>query len=768
MSNRRSGRMVIFCTYNYWYPLAVYRLILAGTFLTKLLGWKPFISGLVCCLLIYPASQVMSKRYAKIQFGLMKYRDAKAHILTEALQGMRQIKYSALEQLFEKKILQSRDEELGQFWRAAKWMCSLTLMINAAPVLLSCISLAVFSLTTPELVRPSVIFASLGLFDQLEEAIASLPVIQVYMMEAWTSCVRVEKFLNQPEKALVADPGETIVFDKATVRWPRIEDSDTPDANATVPSPDGESSTAAPAEETRSILRNINVQFPTGKLSLITGKTGSGKSLLLAAILGEVKLLSGKIQVPEAPPVSIIESKDIGESNWILPSLTAFVSQTPWVESGTLRENILFGMPYRESRYQKVLEACALEKDVELLADGDETEVGPKGVTLSGGQRWRVALARALYSRAGILVLDDVLSAVDAHVGRTIVNVALTGDLAKGRTRILATHHPEMCLAHATRLVRLDNGRVLSVEEVTEAQEGASLTALEPTDVGSSPSSEPGDAGEQPTADSKKKSDDEEKRESGRVRSRVYREYLKAGKSLHLWAIFLVLLTVSRLLSVATTWSLKQLSSSYIGAPSSEPSGQPSSMASHMFVTQASDPEWEWHAPGGKGAFLSATPSPWTQSGDDSAFRKNIIFWITAYVICDYSTLFVSIAMQLVVMLAGLRTSRVLFERMTHSILRAPLRWVDTVPAGRVLNRFTSDTYTVDRRLASDLSSFLQGGMGLVFIIAARSVNLGVLFLSPAFLRPFTDSVFVAARTASRSLPSPSSSALACLSCMCA
>src|SRR5947207_5604768 len=119
----------------------------------------------------------------------------------------------------------------------------------------------------------------------------------------------------------------------------------------------------------------------------------------------------------------------------------AYVAQNPWIENATIKENILFGAPLDADRFQKVIRACALLPDLLMLPDGEETEIGDKGINLSGGQRWRVTLARALYSRAEILIMDDIFSAVDAHVGRHILEHALLGDLARGRTRILATHH---------------------------------------------------------------------------------------------------------------------------------------------------------------------------------------------------------------------------------------------------------------------------------------------------------------------------------------
>lgn len=402
-----------------------------------------------------------------------------------------------------------------------------------------------------------------GLFDQLDEATALLPLLQVYMMEAWTSCVRLEKYFNQPDKAPVAIPGEAVTFQDATVAWPKKED----------PAQEG----AAEQIETRSTLRNVSLRFPEGALSVITGKTGSGKSLLLAAILGEVKLLSGIVKVPSPPSEQELdEVKPIPTAEWLIPSLTAFVSQTPWIETGTVQDNITFGLPLVDSRYQKVLRACSLEKDIELLIDGDKTEVGPKGVTLSGGQRWRVALARALYSRAGILILDDVLSAVDAHVGRVMVDQALTGELAEGRTRILATHHADLCLPKASYVVRLHEGTVESSEATTPSDvaiasssgskrssihlvsETQTVVDLQEDHI---PSEDTTVAASETANDQKKlkNKEDEEKRETGRVKWRVYKIYLQASRAPLLWALVFLFIIGSGAASVGRVWSFKAL-----------------------------------------------------------------------------------------------------------------------------------------------------------------------------------------------------------------
>lgn len=645
----------------------------------------------------------------------MKYRDGKAHLLTEALQGMRQIKYSALEHHWESKILHSRNEELAQYWRASLFMCSVILVMNMGPLLLACVAQSVYAWEQGGNIKASVIFASLGLFDQLEEATSWLPLLQVYTMEAWTSCVRLEKYFSQPDKDLVAVAGDEIIFEKATVAWPKKEDLE---QDATEPT------------ENRSTLRDVSLRFPEGKLSIISGKTGSGKSLLLAAILGEVKLISGTVKVP-APPAEedLEEAKPIPDADWVIPSLTAFVSQTPWVETGTVQNNITFGLPFVESRYQNVLRACSLEKDIELLIDGDQTEVGPKGVTLSGGQRWRVALARALYSRAGILILDDVLSAVDAHVGRSMVDNALTGELADGRTRILATHHAELCLPKASYHVRLHEGRVESADTITPSDNYTAATS------GSNGSSVQGDS-ETPTIadpqDDQVSSEDttvagaqtpngrkkpnksqveEEKRETGRVKWHVYKTYLASSGAPLLWLVVAALIIGSGFAGIARVWSFKALteSTSSTDEPSNLSMFSQYSQTSGMFVQDPQRSAMYSDLIHHKAAFHTTANS----SG------HSVGFWIGMSVLFYVLMVLAMVGRSLTMTAIGLRTSRNLFERMTHAIIRAPLRWVDTNPSGRILNRFTSDMFMVDRRLPGDLGNFLQNIFQLVVTVGA-------------------------------------------------
>ncbi|KAK4101741.1 P-loop containing nucleoside triphosphate hydrolase protein [Parathielavia hyrcaniae] len=693
-----SGRVTIFCSYNNNFPMAIFKLILAGGFAVSLMGWMPVVCGLAAGSLMVPISSMLSRRYTNLHFGLMKFRDGKAHLLTEALQGMRQIKYSALEQHWETKILASRNEELRQYWKVALWQCLVVFCVNLGPLLLASVTFSIYVWQNGNHIRASIIFTSLGLFDQLDEAVSLLPLLQMYLLEAWTSAVRLEKYFSQSDKEPVSEPADAIAFDKATVAWPRIQDADR-----------SEEDVEEEQREAHSMLRDATLDFPIGKVSVITGKTGSGKSLLLAALLGEIKMLAGTVRMPPLPEFDD-SPKYIPKSKWIIPQLTAFVSQTPWIEGGTVKENILFGLPLIQDRYRQVIEACALEKDIELLVDSDETEVGPKGVTLSGGQRWRVALARALYSRAGILVLDDVLSAVDAHVGRLIVDKALTGELARGRTRILATHHAELVLPYASYLVCLRSGEVESAELLSPADVVEAVTAedfeQQPSSGQTGVSAADTRTGHPAPVVSRKAAKGEEQRESGRVKWRVYKAYFKASGGVIAWLAGISVLLLTHTLTVARAWSLKELSQ------------QAASDTAHFASQTARIMTSLVHTDG----FVS-------HSASESSSEHGVFFWLAAYVVIEFVMLLVQVTRVLTIFFIGLRASTELFQRMTHAILRAPLRWIDTVPAGRILNRFTTDTFAVDRRLSSQTFSFLRNLMFLAVIITTSlSVSVYVIF----------------------------------------
>lgn len=355
------------------------------------------------------------------------------------------------------------------------------------------------------------------------------------LIDASVSINRIESYLNGPEIKPITENGPDIAFKGAAIAWP--VDEETPD-------------------EERFILRDISLNFPGGELSVISGKTGSGKSLLLSAIINEADLLEGKIFTPTAPSVLERHDHKANCENWIVPGLKAYVSQTPWIENALLRDNVLSGLPLDEERYSATLDACALRKDLAVLPDGDLTELGTSGINLSGGQKWRVTLARAVYSRAGILVLDDIFSAVDAHVGRHIFTMCLTGALCRGRTRILVTHHVALCQSRTKFRVELGEGTVQHAGLIDELQDDGTLDLIKTHGSEHEMSTDEAATSpcvDEPAGDENRESlvrvpsktprrfIEEEVRERGAVKTEVYKTYIESSGGYVAWAAAMLL-----------------------------------------------------------------------------------------------------------------------------------------------------------------------------------------------------------------------------------
>lgn len=262
------------------------------------------------------------------------------------------------------------------------------------------------------------------------------------MLQGLVSMRRIEKYLHGVEVATVPPvdgQDHPIRLQSATITWPQ----DRARGASAAPS-------AAPTPRQKFVLVDLTLDFPLGELSLVCGKLGSGKTLLLLSLLGEADLLTGQLVCPRSPPDALANfaGQKVSDEDWIVKGVCAYVPQSAWLRNASIRgmlsiyyvstattrkltiviDNILFDLPYDEKRYQKTLEVCALLSDLQILEDGDLSEIGERGVNLSGGQKARgkyllglrtipvlsylsVSLARAVYSRASVLLLDDVLSA---------------------------------------------------------------------------------------------------------------------------------------------------------------------------------------------------------------------------------------------------------------------------------------------------------------------------------------------------------------------
>ncbi|PHH71565.1 hypothetical protein CDD82_6441 [Ophiocordyceps australis] len=679
------------------------KLIIYSIFLIRLLGWLPFGAGILAWGLMLPLNTWASRRYIHLEDEVMKRRDNKLAAVNEALQGIRQIKFSALENEWEAKILATRELEIATLIQLFAADSILFFCWVSSPIALAAASLAVYA-TVHGTLAPSIAFVSVGIFKSLEVSLSALPELLTAALDTLVSVRRIQVYLDGPEMVKTLCPGPDVAFDNASVAWP--VDTET-------------------ADKDRFILKNINLSFPRGELSIISGKTGTGKSLVLSALLGEVDLLEGSIYMPSTvPPLERNDGK-AHPGNWILEGSVAYVAQTPWLESASLRDNILFGLPLLQERYDQVLDVCALRKDLDMLADGDETELGANGINLSGGQKWRVTLARTIYSRAEILVMDDIFSAVDAHVGRHIFEQCIAGDICANRTRIIVTHHVSLVQSHAKYLVELGEGTVLHhgltsdlVEDGTleriKSHEQAGTRAAGGLDGSCTPSSArvsliDGENGQDGNGDSlhkvlsnkNKQFIETEVRQTGMVKRRVYSSYMKSSGSYVLWIGCLSLYGLFEVGNLARNWWLRIWTDD--GPP------QAGGMAYGLSLQHS----------------LLHSKAPWQMS---SQAEKSLSFYLSIYVLLSAASAIIGTVCFIMLFVLSVRASRSLFRRTLFAVLRTKLRWLDTVPVGRVLNRMTADFDIIDNKITMNIGFLAWHVLSLLGVcVAALLVSLYIL-----------------------------------------
>ncbi|XP_052070019.1 multidrug resistance-associated protein 1-like isoform X2 [Mytilus californianus] len=367
-------------------------------FLWQTLGSSVFV-GLIIVLLLVPVNFVLMRKSKHLQLESMDLKDARIKKMNEVLNGIKVLKMYAWEECFEKCILEIRDQELHilakregiQNWMHVIWATT--------PFTISLCTFGTYVfMDVNNVMSAEKVFVSLSLFNILQYSLHLIPHVINYFIQTAVSLKRIQNFLNNEEL-------DTSIITRNT------------DSEYGITVEDGTFIWDTAMEPT---LKNIRFKIPEGSLVAVVGSVGAGKSSLLSAILGEMESETAKVN---------------------LKGSIAYVAQQPWIMNTSLQQNILFGQDLDKKKYEYILDASALRKDLEVLPGGDQTEIGEKGINLSGGQKQRVSLARAVYQNADIYLLDDSLSAVDAHVGKHIFDKIIgSNGLLKEKTRILVTH----------------------------------------------------------------------------------------------------------------------------------------------------------------------------------------------------------------------------------------------------------------------------------------------------------------------------------------
>ncbi|KAG2235405.1 hypothetical protein INT48_005755 [Thamnidium elegans] len=706
-------------------------LITGFYFLYQLIGVACFF-GLLVMIIILPINHFNAKIFARTQDRLMEARDKRVSLMNEVLQGIRQIKFFAWESKWEERIMKARNVELHQLSITYINGVFFSLVWQGAPILVTLASFYVFTKVQGNELNAPIAFTVISIFNELRYALNVIPETVIDAVQAYSSLKRIQKFLDEDEIEAVSEGYNSqaeIGFSKATIGWKKVSKDQTD-------------------EETTFILKDIEATFPREELSLISGATGSGKTLMLLGLLGEAVLIDGEVSCPRIPLAETIYSEfeqtsdDIKMEDWILDRSLAYVSQTPWLQNASIRNNIIFSLPYIESRYQDTLTACALDKDLSIFEDGDRTEIGEKGITLSGGQKARVALARAVYSRAKNVLMDDVLSAVDSHTAKHLYEECLMGPLMKNRTRILVTHHIKLCIKGCSILVHIDGGRAGVVGSPADLRQSGELQKIieednefeieqdaaeeEAIDLDTSAKSSSANTVAEVKDDKKdvRVLIEDETRASGSVKFRLYKIYFTMVGSKVFWFILSTLVVGARLFEIGESWWVK------IWAQSYERYSNEDGLKSTMSVLASDIGARTYFI----GQMTAASGSQTLDVNDvhttPSDGVTHLNYYLVIYCLITCSNVVVGSLRYAFLYWGALRANRQLYAELLHRVFRAPLRFFDTTPMGRILNRFSKDFESVDSKIPTDLMAFIIQW----FMILTTAIT--VCTVIPAFFIP--------------------------------
>ncbi|KAM3930652.1 ATP-binding cassette sub-family C member 10 isoform 2-T3 [Leptodactylus fuscus] len=645
-----------------------------------------FLGGLGLALPLVPLNKVIATRIMNNNKEMLKHKDARVKLVTELLSGMRVVKFYTWEEHFSRQVSRLREAELRSL-RAIKLLDAVCVYLWAAlPVLTSIITFITYVLLGHQLTAAKV-FTSLALVGMLILPLNNFPWVLNGVLEAKVSLDRVQAFLDLPEQDMLRyyrveapsrDGCVVVEMRNATFSWgSEVKDSE------------GSGSLTL-------FIQHLSVK--KGMLLAVVGKVGCGKSSLLSAITGELRRLGGDL---------FVAHQEFG---------FGFVAQESWIQFATIRENILFGKEYEERLYKEVLEACALTQDLSILPAGDQTEVGESGVTLSGGQKARVSLARAVYQEKDIYLLDDPLAAVDTDVAAHLMDRCILGILRQ-RTRILCTHRTEL-LQKADVIVLMEDGKIVCTgppdEILPRVQKSPNLKSSSPqsTEDDSSVGPETADNEDKEPAAAPSSGMGEEEKKEGAVSLQVYLAYWRAVGAALGASVLLALLFMQASRNISDWWL-----SYWIATLSDDPKN--SSLV--MLTPPVLAPSLLLFSTGGL-----VTPVSWGQSMEQNT-SADISFYLSVYGgIAAANSIFTALR-ALLFAFGTVRAATVIHKRLLQRVLRATVTFFDSTPVGRIINRFSSDLYCVDDFLPFMLNIFLANVFGLLGMLVMISYGLPMI-----------------------------------------
>ncbi|ETO62174.1 hypothetical protein F444_19896 [Phytophthora nicotianae P1976] len=603
------------------------QIVVAVWMLYAVIGLAAF-AGLAVIAVSMLVSYFLAKFSGAAFLDLMQRKDERLSVIKEVFTAIQVVKLNAWEGKFAEKIRRFRSVELSAVKRFLYLGAVNITILWSSPLAVSAVSFAVYAVVMGNELTAAKVFTAIALFNTLRDPLRDLPTVIQMFIQAKISIDRFSAYLSleefTPANVTRHDPAQpddvVMTIEDGTFGWTK----DTP------------------------LLNQVNLTVKKGDLVIVHGSVGSGKSSLCSALLGEMDKLAGSVFVR---------------------SRVAYYSQQTWIQNMTIRDNILFGLPYDKEKYSKVVAACGLLPDLKQFPGGDLTEIGQKGVNLSGGQKARVCLARACYSDADILLLDSPLAAVDAVVQSQIFGDCICNLLAE-KTVVLVTHSPDIIASEAANVKMLvEDGKLKSTRNNVDRPRTSYTLPVSPRSIEE-------DDGNFEEKDAGRFIDDEERVE-GRVSRDVFLKYFHSLGGMKVCVFLFV---------VQILWQAFQIGSDL----------------------------WLSH---------------WTGQKLNS---DKTVYSVTVYAWLGVGTAVMVLVRAVTVAVIGLRASRHLFDSMTMSLLKAPLRFFDVNPIGRILNRYGDDITAIDFMI----SFSFQEVLGLLFFTACQLATavymikfLGVLII---------------------------------------
>ena len=615
-----------------------------------------------------------------------KITDQRVSLTQEILSSVRFVKYFGWESSFLERIHSVRRQEI----RAIQILLAIRNGINAVsmslPIFASMLSFITYSLSN-HVLDPAPIFSSLALFNSLRMPLNLLPLVIGQVIDAWASLGRVQEFLIAEEQRddfiWDMDRKDAVSMEHADFTWertitPEVAEPSKKEVKAKAALPekkavDGKKSDDSASDTTKvEPFKLSDMDFSVGRNELLAviGGVGSGKSSLLAALAGDMRRTSGNVTM--------------GASR-------AFCPQYAWIQNASVKDNILFGKEYDRRWYDAVIDACALRPDLDMLPHGDLTEIGERGITVSGGQKQRLNIARAIYFHSDIVLMDDPLSAVDAHVGRHIFDKAI-GGLLKDKCRILATHQLHV-LSRCDRIIWMQDGHIETIDTFQNLmstnqgfQKLMASTAQEEKKTEESKASDEEVEDKEKVVAKKKAAKrgaalmQQEERAVKAVSWGVYAAYIRASGSIWFGPFVIFLLILSQGANIVTSLWLSWWTSNHFGFSTGQ--------------------------------------------------------YIGAYAALGVMQALLMFAFSVALTVLGTRSSRVLLQRAVYRVLRAPMHFFDTTPLGRITNRFSKDVDIMDNNLtdAMRMYFFTLAMIISVFILIIVYFHYFAIALGPLFL----------------------------------